>query len=161
MDRASAAYDEDFYAWTQNQAAELRRAGAARNNAPIDWANVAEEIESMGRSQKSEIDSRLSVLLIHVLKWLYCPELRERCERGWRLTIIEQREKLIDEMEGSPSLRPFGEAIFAKVYRRARLRAAVEAEAPDAQFPLDPPFTLDQALDPAYPAALFPPEGRA
>jgi len=160
MDCASAAYDEDFYAWTQNQAAELRRAGAARNNAPIDWANVAEEIEILGRSQKSEIDSRLSVLLVHLLKWLCCPELRERCERGWRLTIIEQREKLIDEMEASPSLRPFGESIFDKVYRRALLRAAVEAEAPDAQFPLDPPFTLDQALDPAYPAALFPPEWR-
>lgn len=161
MDRASAAYDEDFYAWTQSQAAELRRAGAARNNAPIDWANVAEEIESMGRSQKSEIDSRLSVLLVHLLKWLCCPELRERCERGWRLTVREQRKKLLREMKDSPSLRPYVAEIYADVYGDARLRAAVEAEAPDSQFPVDPPFTLDQALDPAYPAALFPPEGRA
>lgn len=160
MDRASAAYDEDFYAWTQSQAAELRRAGAARNNAPIDWANVAEEIESMGRSQKSEISSRLKVLLVHLLKWLCCPELRERCERGWRRTIREQREKLLEEIEGSPSLRPFIVTVFGKAYRSARLDAADEAEAPDSQFPLDPPFTLDQALDPAYPAALFPPEWR-
>ena len=51
MARTDAAYDEDFYAWTQNQAQALRRAGAERNNAPVDWENVAEEIESMGRSQ--------------------------------------------------------------------------------------------------------------
>ncbi|SMH59093.1 DUF29 domain-containing protein [Azospirillum agricola] len=161
MDRASAAYDEDFYAWTQSQAAELRRAGAERNNAPVDWANVAEEIESMGRSQKSEIDSRLSVLLVPLLKWLCCPELRERCERGWRLTIREQRRKLLREMKDSPSLRPFIAEIFDESYQEARLRAAVEADVPDGQFPAEPPFTLDQALDPAYPAALFPPEGRA
>ncbi|CAO3419521.1 DUF29 domain-containing protein [Azospirillum doebereinerae] len=161
MDRASAGYDEDFYAWTQTQAAELRRAGAERINAPIDWANVAEEIESMGRSQKSEIDSRLSVLLVHLLKWLCCPNLRERCERGWRVTVIEQREKLIEEIAASPSLRPFCETIFDKVYRRARLRAAAEADVPNSHIPAEPPFTLDQALDPAYPAALFPPDWRA
>ena len=51
MSRNSAAYDEDFYAWTQAQAQEIRRAGAERLNAPIDWENVAEEIESMGRSE--------------------------------------------------------------------------------------------------------------
>ncbi len=160
MDRVGVGYDEDFYAWTQDQAAELRRAGATRNSAPIDWANVAEEIEGMGRSQKSEIDGRLSVLLVHLLKWLYCSELRERCERGWRLTIREQREKLIDEIEASPSLRPFGQSIFKKIYERSRLRAAADADVPDAQIPVEPPFTLDQILDPAYPAGLFPPEQR-
>ncbi|BAI72154.1 hypothetical protein AZL_015160 [Azospirillum sp. B510] len=160
MDRSSAAYDEDFYAWTQAQARELRRAGAERNNAPVDWENVAEEIESMGRGQKSEIDSRLTVLFVHLLKWLYCPDLRERCERGWRLTIREQRKRLIREIKDSPSLRPYIVEIFTEDYLDARLRAAVEADVPDGHFPVEPPFTLDQALDPAYPAELFPPEWR-
>ncbi|CAO3406594.1 DUF29 domain-containing protein [Azospirillum largimobile] len=160
MDRSSAAYDEDFYAWTQAQAQELRRAGAERNNAPVDWENVAEEIESMGRSQKSEIDSRLGVLLVHLLKWMFCPDLRERCERGWRLTVREQRKKLLKDIKDSPSLRPYIADVFAEVYSDARLRAAVEADVPDGHFPVEPPFTLDQALDPAYPAELFPPEWR-
>lgn len=160
MDRSSTAYDEDFYAWTQAQAQELRRAGAERNNAPVDWENVAEEIEGMGRSQKSEIDSRLGVLLVHLLKWVFCPDLRERCERGWRLTIREQRKKLIREIKDSPSLRPYVAEIFADVYADASLRAAVEADVPDGHFPAEPAFTLDQALDPAYPAELFPPEWR-
>lgn len=160
MDRSSAAYDEDFYAWTQAQAQELRRAGAERNNAPVDWENVAEEIECMGRSQKSEIDHRLGVLLVHLLKWMFCPDLRERFERGWRLTVREQRKKLIREIKDSLSLRPYIAGVFADVYADARLRAAVEADTPDGHFPVEPPFTLDQALDPAYPAELFPPEWR-
>lgn len=161
MDRQSTAYDEDFYAWTQNQAAQLRRAGAERNNAPIDWDRVAEEIEDMGRSQRSAIESRLSVLIVHLLKWLYCPDLRERCERGWRDTIREQRYRLNDELAGSPSLRPFIVSIFEKTYGRARLSAADQADVPDEHMPAEPPFTLDQALSSAYPAALFPPQGRA
>lgn len=161
MTRSSAAYDEDFYAWTQAQAAEIRRAGAERNNAPIDWQNVAEEIESMGKSERSEIGSRLRVLVAHMLKWIYCPELRERCERGWRLTIVEQRDRLNDDLRDSPSLRPFARDVFESIYRKCRLIATDEAEVDLARFPADPPFTLDQALDPAYPADLFPPEWRA
>jgi len=161
MTRSSAAYDEDFYAWTQAQAQEIRRAGAERNNAPIDWENVAEEIECMGRSEWSEIDSRLTVLVTHLLKWLCCPELRTHCERGWRLTVREQRRMLHKRLKQSPSLRPVAEAEFAELYGEARQDAADGAEVDLSRFPADPPFTLDQALDPAYPADLFPPEWRA
>jgi hypothetical protein len=115
----------------------------------------------MGKSQKSEIESRLTVLLTHLLKWLHCPDLRERCERGWALTIREQRRRLSKEIMGSPSLRPFVTEVFAECYGDARLRAAVEAEVPFSQVPTEPSFTLDQALDPAYPAALFSPEWRS
>ncbi|WP_448187588.1 DUF29 domain-containing protein [Azospirillum sp. sgz301742] len=161
MNRSSAAYDEDFYAWTQAQAAEIRRAGAERNNAPIDWQNVAEEIESMGRSEWSEIDNRLTVLVTHLLKWLYCPELLGHCARQWRLTINEQRKMLKKRLRQSPSLRPLAYESYAEICADARENAALEAEVDLARFPTDPPFTLDQALDPAYPADLFPPEWRA
>ncbi|WP_431856376.1 DUF29 domain-containing protein [Azospirillum sp.] len=161
MSRSSAAYDEDFYAWTQDQAREIRRAGAERNNAPIDWENVAEEIECMGRSEWSEIDNRLTVLVTHLLKWLYCPELLGHCARPWRLTIVEQRRMLKKRLRQSPSLRPVAREEFGTIYADAREMAALEAEVDLARFPADPPFTLDQALDPAYPADLFPPEWRA
>jgi len=160
MARTDAAYDEDFYAWTQNQAQALRRAGAERNNAPVDWENIAEEIESMGKSQRSEIRNRMRVLLAHLLKWQFCPELRERCERGWRLTILEQRDRVTDDMADSPSLRPYALTVFTECYAKARLQAADEAELSPDRFPPEPTFTLDQALDPAYPAELFPPEWR-
>ncbi|WP_209878587.1 DUF29 family protein [Azospirillum soli] len=112
MNRLNAAYDEDFHAWTQEQAAELRRAGA------------------------------------------------ERCEHGWRLTIREQRRQLSKRLKQSPSLRPVTVQELARVYAEARADAADESELDLARFPTEPSFTLDQALDPAYPANLFPPEWR-
>lgn len=160
MDRMPAAYEEDFYAWTQVQAEELRRTGAERNNAPIDWENVAEEIVSIGRSQKSEIRSRLRVLLIHILQWQHCPELRERCGRGWRITVREQREQLGQELADSRSLRPFAVSALDDCWRRAVPAAADEADVPISRFPSEPTFTLDDALDPAFPPDLFPPELR-
>ena len=94
MPRNSAAYDEDFYAWTQEQAALLR----SRQFSQVDIENVAEELESMGRSDKRQIDSRLEMLLTHLLKWQVQVLLRSP---GWAGTIREQRRR-IDVAEGVP-----------------------------------------------------------
>lgn len=154
----AAAYEGDFYAWTQQQAAALRAEAASGSNAPIDWENVAEEIESMGRSQKNEISSRLRRISEHLLKWLYCPELRENCEDDWRTTIRTQRYDLADELEDSKCLRVFAAEKFLKAYERGRELAASGACVPLKTFPAEPPFTLEQALDPRYPSELFPRE---
>lgn len=158
MDRPTASYEQDFYAWTQEQAALLRAEAAMRSNAPVDWENVAEEVESMGRSERDKIESRLEVLLVHLLKWLYCPELRERCERGWANTIDEQRYRIDRVIDNNPSLQNYPAKILSKIYPAARRFAAKEAETPLNTFPAEPPFTLEQALDPRYPNDLFPAE---
>lgn len=161
MSRSKAtAFDQDFYAWTQEQAAALRRAAADRVNLPIDWENLAEEVECMGRGERHEIEHRLTVLLTHLLKWFCCPDLRDCCARPWRLTIREQRRMIVKRLSDSPSLRPFAVTAFAEAYRNARGDAADEAEADIRSFPPDLPFSLDEALDPAYPPDLFPPEWR-
>ncbi len=74
------AYDIDVLALSERQAALLRRRAANE----IDWDNIAEEIEAVGRSQKPEVRSRLARLCQHLLKWAYQPELRSR---SWRTTI--------------------------------------------------------------------------
>lgn len=155
MDGLTVSYERDFYAWTQEQAAALRAEAASGSNAPIDWENVAEEVESMGRSQKREVSSRLRTILIHLLKWLYCPELREHCENDWRTTIRIQRRDLSEELKDSPSLRSYPYDIFTRIYDNAREDAADGARVPVKTFPKDPPFTLEQVLDPAFPAELF------
>jgi len=73
-------YDTDFYAWIQDQAATLR----AGNLAGLDVNNLIEEIESMGRSEKRELRSRLVVLIVHLLKWAYQPLRRGN---SWQTTI--------------------------------------------------------------------------
>lgn len=151
----AAAYEQDFYAWTQQQAAALRAEAALRSNASVDWENVAEEIESMGNSQRDKIESHLEILLIHLLKWLYCPDLRERCERGWSLTIMEQRRRIARVVKKNPSLKHAPGELLNDIYEDARALAAGEADAPLKTFPEDVPFTIEQALDPRYPADLF------
>ncbi len=141
--RASAAYEADFYAWSQDQAARLRE---LRPNS-IDWENLAEEIESLGRSEKREIESRLGVLLLHLMKWAYQPEQRKT---GWTATIREQRRKLARGLAENPSLSRHPQAVLADEYEIARLKASDETGLPEAVFPESCPFGMEQVLDPDF-----------
>ena len=94
----SALYDEDFYAWANEQAALLR--SGQLSIADID--HIAEEIESMGKTEKRELISRLKVLLMHLLKWQFQPERRSN---SWVRTIKNQRERIALAMRRTPSLK--------------------------------------------------------
>jgi len=91
-------YERDFYAWAIRQAA-LLRAGRL-TEADID--NIAEEIESMGRSERRELVNRLSALLLNLLQWQHQPALRGN---SWRLTVEELRYRLEDHLVDDPSLK--------------------------------------------------------
>jgi hypothetical protein len=99
MARNAVDYEEDFYAWTVDQARLLRTGELST----IDAANLAEEIESMGRSDRRELQSRLAVLTMHLLKWRFQPSARSR---SWSATIEEQRLQIEQVFAESPSLRP-------------------------------------------------------
>ena len=86
MNTNNKLYIEDFYTWTQTTAA-LIRAGKWQG---IDPESLAEEVESLGKSQQRELASRLDVLLMHLLKWQSQPE-RRQTGHSWRSTIRTQR----------------------------------------------------------------------
>jgi hypothetical protein len=136
-------YDTDFYAWTAEQAALLR----AGRLSEADVENIAEEIESMGKSERSELINRLAILLAHLLKWRYQPGLRGR---SWRLTIDEQRDALRDHLADNPSLKSQLDDLTARAYRRARFGAERETHLPRSIFPPDCPFTFDEAMHPDF-----------
>ena len=137
------AYDRDFHAWTLEQAELIRRRSANE----IDWENVAEEIEGLGRQQRSELRNRLVVLLHHLLKWRFQSGRRGR---SWLSTIVEQRDEIEAELLDSPSLRASQDELFMRAYGTARKKAAIETHLPLETFPEAPPFTLAQALDPDW-----------
>ena len=95
----SPLYDRDFFAWSREQA-DLLRAGKL---AEADIEHIAEEIDSMGRTEKRELISRLSVLLLHLLKWRYQPEKRGP---SWEASIRVQRNRIADHLDDNPSLKP-------------------------------------------------------
>ena len=136
-------YETDFVAWTEHTV-QLIRAGQF---AQVDWDAVIEEIESLGRSEKRELKSRLEVLLQHLLKWQY---QYQRQSGSWRNTIDEQRHRITDLLQDSPSIKYYPEVVLAECYSRGRKAAINETELSPHQFPLECPYTIAQILDPEF-----------
>src|SRR5438132_13350834 len=78
---AARLYEEDFVRWTEEQSSALRDAARIGTNLPLDWENLAEEVESSGRSQRHELRRRIAVILEHLLKLERSPAADPR--RGW------------------------------------------------------------------------------
>ena len=136
-------YEKDFYAWTVEQT-RLLRAGEL---SAIDAANIAEEIESLGRSDRRELQSRLIVLTAHLLKWQKQPDERSK---SWSSTIREQRRQIETLLRESPSLRPFVTHVLTRTYNEAREDAAEETGLPATEFPAECPFALDDILSRSF-----------
>jgi hypothetical protein len=137
--KPAPAYEGDFYAWTSDQAARLRE----QKPKGIDWENVAEEIESVGRSEKHQLRSRMRVVLMHLLKWHFQPAKRKY---GWRVTINYQRDMIHSILEDSPSLRRFPKEVLDDCYEAARLKAIEETDLAPEIFPSSCPYSLQDVL---------------
>jgi hypothetical protein len=136
-------YDEDFHAWSEEQSRLL----AGRNTRGLDWENLAEEIRTLGGSERSEIRSRMIVLLQHLLKWQFQPSSRKL---GWKATIMEARDQIGQRIEESPSLRSYPALVVGKQYGIARLRAADETGLPLEVFPVVCPYSMAEMLDESF-----------
>ena len=136
-------YEHDYHAWLTRQAALL----AERRFAELDLDNLIDEIQALARSEKREIENRLNVLLVHLLKWTHQPAQRSG---GWRSTIIEQRARLLKRLQDSPSLRGYPGEVLDEEYAIAREKAAAETGLRATTFPKSCPYTIDQVLDPDF-----------
>lgn len=106
-------YDTDTLLWSERQAALLRRLAAGEQvNAQVDWENVAEEIDSVGRSQRIALASHVRVVLEHLMKLEASPAVEPR--RGWRETVRWARLDIKELLEDSPSLRRTVGAVIAR-----------------------------------------------
>jgi len=142
----TATYETDFYLWTQQQAALLRQ--GEFNRVDLDLANIAEEIESMGKRDRRSVSSYLQNVLLHLLKWRYQPERRGT---SWRLSIRNGRRQIKQLILESPSLKPQLPAIVQEEYLAARENAADETGLPLTTFPEECPFTIEQITGDFWP----------
>ena len=136
----SALYDQDFYAWANEQAALLRSGQLSA----ADIEHIAEEIESMGKTEKRELISRLKVLLMHLLKWQFQPVVRSV---SWQLTIKEQRREAARHLADNPSLKGRLSETMADAYGDAIIAAARETSLPEDVFPTECPWSFEQIMD--------------
>jgi hypothetical protein len=122
-------YESDFLLWTQDTVAKLK----ARDFDHVDLENLLEEIESLGRSEKKEIKSRLTILIEHLLKRLYIDMPQEF--NGWERTIRHQRTEIEFALDDSPSLKALWNDTFDIAFRAALRDVKKEYAKQGYQFP--------------------------
>jgi hypothetical protein len=132
MTKVSELYDRDFVLWTEEQAALLRR--AKDSNLPLDWENLAEEVESLGKSDRRALRSQIRRILHHLFKLEASPAAEPRS--GWRATVRDARSEIGDVLRDSPSLGREIDGLIAEEAASAAKSAAEDlgqyGEAPHA-----------------------------
>lgn len=132
-------YNNDFHAWTVQQAEYLRQEQWQN----LDLPNLAEEIAALGRKERQELRNRLSLILGHLLKWEYQPQLRSR---SWLATIRIQRRDTQRLLKENPSLKAYLTEILPEAYANGRDLAMGETNLPAATFPETCPYSLENVL---------------
>ena len=140
-------YGTDLVLWAMQQAEALRSAGRGGSNAAVDWENVAEEIESLGRSERRTLASHIRTVIEHLMKLHVSVAAPPRL--GWKETVLRARFDIEDVLDDSPSLRRDVPALITRQTARAARSVAADP-ALDGETPqVDPAglaFTEDQIL---------------
>ena len=140
-------YKKDYYAWTKQQAAALRAMAARRESSTLDLDNLAEEVESLGRSDLNTVRSQVRRIIEHLLKLEFSPSAPPRAD--WRYSVAQARDEVEDHI--TASMYPDVATDLAKLFGRARRDAALglrrhgESEAAKA-LPTACPYSLDQIV---------------
>lgn len=138
-------YDHDFFAWTQDQAAALRRAQGDRIDAPLDWEHIADELEQLGGSIKESIQCELATVIEHLLKFEHSPDTSSRTK--WRASVRKARRHLNDKIASNPSLASYPRVILTDAWLDGRDDAIQDDSIVEAALPAECPYTLEQLQD--------------
>lgn len=139
----STLYERDFYGWCLEQSDAL----AVHQIEKLDFINLWDEVNSLGEQQKQILESRLTILFMHLIKWKMQRDQRDRCSGSWLGSIKVQRSSIKKHLSKCPSLKSSLEQIVQDAYEMARTRVPLEAPIVEEDIPLDMSFTLEQALD--------------
>ena len=135
----SETYSTDFSDWTRQTAQLLRE----RRWHEVDLANLIDEVEDLGKSERRAIASQLTRLLLHLLKWHYQPQRRSD---SWLDSITDARTQIDLAIQDSPSLKGYPAEQLEDSYRRARRQAATQTKLEISVFPETCQYSLDLVL---------------
>ncbi|MBV8450769.1 MAG: DUF29 domain-containing protein [Deltaproteobacteria bacterium] len=134
-------YERDYYTWALQQVRALKE----HRLEELDWENLADEVESLAKTERRELRSRLEVLLEHLLKWQFQASHRGR---SWRTTVAQQRSKIREHLDENPGLKPSVVDVLARAYQSARLDVTGRfLRRSDPQPPDSCPWTFEQVMD--------------
>ena len=135
-----ALYDRDYLEWINLTLDQLRN----QDYTSVDWQNLIEEIEDMGKGERRSLESNLVIVLLHLLKWQFQPQYRTG---NWEGSIIEHRRRIRQALEDSPSLKSYLETVLTECYESAVKQAKGETQLPLETFPARCPYNVAEVLD--------------
>jgi len=135
----STLHESDFYGWTQQQA-RLIRSG---QTADLDMSNILEEISRLGKSKTEELESQMTVLLAHLLKWKFQVESHTKL---WATSIKDQQKIVATLIRKNPSLKPDVPQLLLQAYQSVLFMAGHESSIAKYNFPEQCPWSIDEAL---------------
>ena len=139
----AALYDTDYHRWIEETVRQLQ----AKNFDALDLANLIEEVSDLSRREKKKLEKLLIRLFENLLKLTYW-ELEKEYNRGhWQAEIRNFRQQINDELNDSPSLKPYLQDIFEECFQKGKAIACDRTQLPPDHFPPSPIGTLEQVLD--------------
>ena len=139
----TSLYDRDYALWIETTIDQLR----SRNFEQVDWENVLDEFEAMSKRDRRSIESNLVILLIHLLKWEFQPEMRSG---SWKGSIREHRRRIQRILKDSPSLQPYVAEVLSEAYAEAVSGAIDETGLEIVVFPIDCPYDILNILNRSF-----------
>lgn len=137
-------YDADFYAWTQEQGRLLREAAGGEVSSSLDFANLAEEVESIGRRDVRDAKQHLRQVIAGLLRYQYISDADT--DREFRSSILYERFLAEQILKDSPSLP--ARIDMTELYESAaHLLSGDIAQTENGPLPAECPYSLDQLLD--------------
>lgn len=126
MPDVKTLYDDDFVAWSKEQAEVLRTAARSGSNLPLDWENLAEEVEGLGIPERRALHSQIQRAIRHLLKLQFSPAVQPR--RGWWESVSDSRSEIEAILRMSPSLKAEIQSVIEEEAGRAARRAIADLE---------------------------------
>ena len=136
---AQGLYETDYLQWIEATVQKIQ----SQEYGAVDWENLVEEIEDMGRRERQSLESNFIVLAIHLLKWQFQPQQRIG---SWEGSIVEHRRRVNKALKDSPSLNSYLVSFEAEGYKEAVKQAKAETSLPLEAFPPDCPYRLVDML---------------
>jgi hypothetical protein len=140
-DDKRSLYERDYYTWALQQARALKE----HRLEDLDWENLSDEVESLAKTERRELRTRLKLLIAHLLKWQFQPQRRTR---SWSSTVAVQRLEIREHLDENPGLKPSVPEVLAQAYKAARLEVTGRIlRRSDPQPPDSCPWTFEQVMD--------------
>jgi hypothetical protein len=148
---SNTLYEQDFYLWIEQTIRQLRN----REFESLDLENLIEELADLGKSEKNTLKSNLKILLAHLLKLKVQHDVPDTMKGSWYDSVIEHRQRVLDNLADTPSLKSFLLEAIEKAYPDARKIAIKESKLAkfgvripeEVEYPATCPFSIEQILD--------------